>query len=112
MPKKDNVPSAKSEGEEIFLLHCKAYKLEPQREVELIPNRKCRFDFYFRERDLAVEIEGATRFGLSRHSRGEGFEDDCRKYNAAAHLGIKVMRFTTNMVRTGEAIDAVRAALA
>ena len=50
MPKKNNVPSAKSEGEEMFLLHCKAYKLEPQREVELIPNRKCRFDFYFRER--------------------------------------------------------------
>jgi hypothetical protein len=31
------------------------------REVELIPGRKWRFDFYFQEKDLAVEIEGALQ---------------------------------------------------
>jgi len=75
--------------------------------VELIPGRKWRFDFYFRERNLAVEIEGATKYGKSRHSRGEGFENDCRKYNAASLAGFKLLRFTTAMVRSAEAIDMV-----
>ena len=77
----------------------------------LIPDRKWRFDFYFPERDLAVEIEGGTLFGKSRHSRGDGFEADARKYNTAALAGIKVLRFSTAMVTRGEAIDIVRAAL-
>ena len=96
-----------STGEETFLLHCQAYKLTPVREAELIPGRKWRFDFYFTGHNLAVEIEGSTAFGNSRHSRGKGFENDARKYNAAALAGIKVLRFTTAMVVSGEAIDAV-----
>jgi len=55
-----------------------------------------------------VEIEGGTRFGKSRHSRGDGFERDARKYNAAALLGWRILRFTTAMVISGEAIDVVR----
>ena len=106
------LPSAKSEGEETFWLHCRAHNLTPIREAKLIDGRHFRFDFYFPEKGgLAVEIEGSTRFGLSRHSRGDGFEQDCRKYNAAALAHIRVLRFTTAMVRSGEAIDAVRAAL-
>ena len=105
------LPQSKSVGEETFALQCQAYKLQPQREVELIPERKFRFDFYFREKDLAVEIEGGTSFGKSRHSRGEGFINDCRKYNAAALAGIKLLRFTTAMVESGEAIDTVRSIL-
>jgi very-short-patch-repair endonuclease len=75
------------------------------------PGRKYRFDFYFREKDLAVEIEGGTAFGRSRHSYGLGFEEDARKYNAAALLGIKVLRFSTAMVKSAEAIDTVRETL-
>lgn len=105
------LPAPKSEGEETLAQHCKAYHLEPQREVELLPGRKWRFDFYFTAKDLAVEIDGSTKFGKSRHSRGEGYEGDCRKLNAAALAGIKVLRFTTAMVKSGEAIDTIRAVL-
>jgi very-short-patch-repair endonuclease len=101
------IPQELSEGEETFALHCKAHNLNPEHEVELIPGRKWRFDFYFRERNLAVEIEGATKYGKSRHSRGEGFENDCRKYNAASLAGFKLLRFTTAMVRSAEAIGMV-----
>jgi len=101
-----------SVGEETFLLHCRAYKLrEPEREVILVPGRKWRVDFYWPSHRLAVEIEGSTQFGKSRHSRGQGFENDARKYNTLSLMGIKVMRFTTSMVQSGEAIDTVRAAL-
>ena len=102
------VPRAPSIGEETFALHCKAYQLFPEREVQLFPGRQWRFDFWFRDRGIAVEIEGGTSFGKSRHSRGDGFEQDARKYNAAAIAGICVLRFTTKMVESGEAIDTVR----
>jgi very-short-patch-repair endonuclease len=98
-------------GEATFAMHCKAYGLEPKREVCLIPGRKFRFDFYFAGKDLAVEIEGGTFYGKSRHSTGPGFEKDCEKYNTAALAGIKVLRFTTRMVNSGYAIDSVRQAL-
>jgi very-short-patch-repair endonuclease len=109
--KATKLPKELSEGEETFNLQCQVHRLEPLREIELIPGRKWRFDFYFRERDLAIEIEGGTKFGKGRHSHGDGFEGDCRKYNAAAMLGIKVMRFSTAMVRSGEAINTVLAAV-
>ncbi len=54
---------------------------------------------------IAIEIEGGTRFGNSRHSRGSGFERDCEKYNLATSLGWRVYRFTTAMVERGEAIN-------
>jgi very-short-patch-repair endonuclease len=99
-----------SEGEAEFLLHCQAYKLEPVSEYRFHPLRKWRFDFFFPADSLAVEIEGGT-WSNGRHSRGKGFEEDIRKYNAAAKMGIIVLRFTTAMVKSGEAIDEVRSAL-
>lgn len=101
-----------SPGEEEFALHCRAYGLTPVREYRFTPTRKFKFDFAWPDLMLAVEIEGGTRFGRSRHSRGDGFERDCVKYNLAALEGWKVLRFTTQMVHSGEAINTVREVLA
>ena len=102
------IPQALSTGEETFALQCQAYRLEPWREMVLIPGRKWRVDFYFGEpHRVAVEIEGATRYGKSRHSRGHGFENDARKYNSLARAGILLLRYSTAMVISGEAIDEV-----
>ena len=101
-----------SPGEEEFVLHCRAYGLEPVREYAFTPTRKFKFDFAWPHIRLAVEIEGGTKFGRSRHSRGDGFELDCVKYNLAALEGWRVLRFSTRMVRSGEAIDTVRDVLA
>lgn len=103
------IPKALSSGEELFALHCKSYGLQPEREYHFFMARKWAFDFAWPDRKLAVEIEGGTAFGKSRHSQGEGFANDCRKYNHAVVLGWYVLRFTTAMVTSGEAIDAVRA---
>lgn len=105
---RNGIPNELSMGEEAFAHHCRQYNLEPEREVCLIPGRKYRFDFWFEKQNIAVEIEGATRFGKSRHSQGDGFEDDARKYNTAALAGIRVLRFSTAMVLSAEAIDTVR----
>ncbi len=71
---------------------------------------KWRFDFAWPEKRLAVEIEGGT-YTRGRHQRPVGFADDCRKYNHAALLGWRVLRFTGDMVRSGEGVDLVRIAL-
>ena len=102
------IPQRLSEGEETFAFHCRAHNLEPEREVMLIPGRKWRVDFYFGgPYRLAIEVEGGTSFGKSRHSRGEGFEHDARKYNALARAGIMLLRYSTRMVIKGEAINEV-----
>jgi very-short-patch-repair endonuclease len=99
-----------SAGEETFALHCKAYGLQPERELAFHPKRKWRFDFAFPGYRLAVEIEGGT-WARGRHSRGSGYLKDCEKYNTAAMMGWKVLRYPTQLVMDGTAIEQVREAL-
>lgn len=92
-----------------------------------------RFDFYYGKHGFAIEVEGGT-FGRpvkchrcygyvkrkiggnrwvviregGRHNTGKGHEDDCKKYNVAESLGIRVFRFTTGMIKRGEAIEFIR----
>ncbi len=102
------VPRPASAGEETFALHCRAYGLLPVREYVFHPKRRWRFDFAFPEHKLSIEIEGGVN---GRHQRRAGFEADCVKYAHAAVMGWLVMRFTTNMVMNGQAIDFVLAFL-
>lgn len=96
-------PQPLSPGEEAFALHCRVEGLEPIREFQFHRTRKWRFDFYFPEKKLAVEVEGG--YG-GRHQR-TGFATDMQKYNAAASMGIMVLRFTTRDVLRGDAIAQV-----
>jgi hypothetical protein len=102
-----SIPKALSVGEETFALQCKAYNLKPVREYKFC-ERGWRFDFAWPDIQLAVEVEGGTRYGRSRHSTGVGFEQDADKYNRAAREGWMVLRYTTRMVNTGQAIVEVR----
>ena len=74
------------------------------------PARQWRFDFAFPLLRLAVEVDGGT-WNNGRHVHGSGFEEDCRKLNTAALAGWTVLRFTGDMVETGEAILAVAEAV-
>lgn len=82
----------------------------PQHEYAFASNRKWRFDFAWPDKMLAVEIEGGT-WTQGRHSRPKGFAEDCQKYNHAALLGWRVLRYTGDMVRKEEAVEQVRIAL-
>lgn len=108
MRTKYGIPKTLSAGEETFALHCQVEHLSPVREHKFHPERKWRFDFFFPERKLAVEIEGGVG---GRHQRIGGFTKDCDKYNAATLMGIAVLRYTTSMVISGQAIDDVLKAL-
>jgi very-short-patch-repair endonuclease len=70
---------------------------EPIREHRFARPRQWRFDFAWTDEMLAVEIEGGT-WVRGAHSRGAHFESDATKYNTAAALGWRVLRFTTDMV--------------
>jgi very-short-patch-repair endonuclease len=103
------IPRILSEGEETFALHCQAYLHpvdQPVREHQFC-NRKWRFDFAWPSKKVAVEVEGGTSFGKSRHSKGAGFERDAEKYNRAAREGWIVLRYSTRMVIAGDAINEV-----
>jgi very-short-patch-repair endonuclease len=73
-------------------------------EHQFHPARKWRFDFAWPAMKLAIEVEGGTTSGKSRHSKGKGFDDDCEKYNTASAMGWTLFRFSSNLIKSGKAI--------
>lgn len=106
-----SLPEAKmSKGEETFMLHCRVHGLRPEREYRFDPVRRWRVDFAFPEAKLAIEVEGGVWQG-GRHVRGAGYSKDLEKYNALTQAGWRLLRYTTGMVSSGEAINGVLAAI-
>jgi hypothetical protein len=105
-------PKPLSEGEELFALNCKVLRIPFEREFVFDPSRKWKADFYIRapHKELIVEIEGGTWSG-GRHVRPAGFEADIAKYNRAAILGYTVLRYSTSMVKRGDAMEDLEAIL-
>lgn len=96
-----------SKLEETFALHIKEAKLiEPIREYAFAKPRRWRFDFAWPDQKLAVEIEGGV-WTNGRHTRGSGFIADSEKYNTAALLGWKVLRFHGGAVKDGSAVNTI-----
>ncbi len=108
------IPKALSKGEECLALHLKTAGIEFEREVRFAPPRKWRFDFLLKEPltypplRIAIEVDGGTARGASRHSFGKGYEKDTEKQNTAAVMGFYVLIFTTRQVVSGEAIKFLR----
>lgn len=94
------------EAELAFQFRCEKI-VEPVSEHRFHPTRKWRFDFSWPDLMLAVEVEGGV-YANGRHTRGKGFEGDCRKYGAAMELGWTIYRCTTNMVKSGEAVSTIK----
>ena len=74
--------------------------IEFEEEFRFDKKRKFRFDFILKpiKVKIAVEIEGGTFMGNSRHGFGKGFENDCLKYNLAALQGWLILRYTPNLI--------------
>ena len=89
---------------------------QPLREYRFHANRKWRFDFCWKEKLVACEVEGGiwmqTDTGRSKgHAHPKRFENDCEKYNEAALYGWLLIRVTPDMVRDGRAMDWLERAL-
>jgi len=97
--------------EEQFAVQLRAAGLpEPVREYRFAPPRRFRFDAAWPDLRVAVEIDGGVWSG-GRHTRGSGFLRDCEKLNLAALAGWVVLRFSGDLVRSGEAVRMVTIAL-
>ena len=95
-----------SVGESELVIQLKALKIEFEREFKFHPKRKWRADFHLVEKMILVEVEGGIWSG-GRHTRGKGYLGDMEKYNAATVMGYRVIRFSTEQVKSGLAIEQI-----
>lgn len=82
------------------------YDIRYEREYPTPWNRKSRFDFYLPDMNLAIEIQGGT-WMAGRHTRGKGYQEDCKKMRRADQNGIRIWWFTTHDVVCGDAIREI-----
>lgn len=120
-----DAPPGMTDLEQNFLFQVRAAGWPtPEYNQRLVPRRRYQCDFVWRDYQLVVEVEGGThaRRGAKRcpacgqtptgrHTTAKGYAEDCRKYNALALLGYRVLRFTTEMIRSGEALGVLERAL-
>lgn len=98
--------------EDTLVFHIRAKRLpEPEREVQLFKDRRWRYDLVWRPQMLTVEVDGGT-WVRGAHSRGWGQRRDAEKQNRAVLEGWAVLRFTSDMVMSGEAVATLVQALA
>ena len=83
----------KAVGEMAIILKVRFPDLQVTEEHVFHPTRKWRFDFAIVEKKIAIEYEGIFN-GKSRHTTVDGYTGDTEKYNEAAKLGWKVLRYT------------------
>ena len=95
-----------SEGESLLSLQLKALKIAFEREFKFCQDRKWRADFHLVGKMILIEVEGGIWSG-GRHTRGKGYLGDMEKYNSATALGYQVIRFSTEQVKSGLAIQQI-----
>ena len=95
-----------SVGESELVIQLKALKIEFEQEFKFHAKRKWRADFHITGKKLLVEVEGGIWSG-GRHTRGKGYLGDMEKYNAATVMGYRVIRFSTEQVKSGLAIQQI-----
>ena len=74
--------------------------IEYAREYLFCDGRRWKFDYALPQYKIAIEVEGGLWI-QGRHNRAPGMIADMEKYNEAAMLGWKVLRYTpedTNLV--------------
>ena len=84
----------------------KTLKIDFEQEFKFHPERKWKADFHLIDKKILVEVEGGIWSG-GRHTRGKGYLGDMEKYNAATMMGFQVIRFSTDQVKSGHAIQQI-----
>lgn len=95
-----------SVGEVTLATHLRGCMINFEQEYKFHPERKWRADFFITGTNILIEVEGGIWSG-GRHTRGKGYLGDMEKYNAAAMMGFKVLRFDTQQVKSGLAIKQI-----
>jgi len=72
---------------------------ELEKEHYFDPERQWRADYLHRPTMTLIELEGGA-WTNGRHVRGQGFINDCLKYNRAGILGYRLVRIPTGYATT------------
>ncbi|WP_445406212.1 DUF559 domain-containing protein [Acinetobacter seifertii] len=97
-----------SEGETVLATHLRACKIGFEQEYKFHLKRKWRADFLITGTKILVEVEGGVWIaGGGSHTRGKGYIGDMEKYNSAAMMGFTVLRFSTEQVKSGLAVQQI-----
>ena len=101
--KKERVQSV---GEATLAIHLKAKNIQFEQEFLFHPTRKWRADFHIVGQKLLIEVEGGI-WSNGRHTRAKGYLDDMEKYNAVQVSGYRLLRFSTEQVKSGLAVRKI-----
>jgi very-short-patch-repair endonuclease len=93
-------------GESLLANQLRVLKISFEQEYKFHPKRKWRADFHIVGKKILVEVEGGVWSG-GRHTRGNGYIGDMEKYNAAVVMGYQVLRFSTEQVKSGLAVQQI-----
>lgn len=78
----------------------------PEAEFKFHPTRKWRFDYAYPKLKIGIECDGAV-WSQGRHTRGSGYIKDMEKFNAAAILGWRILKYTPDQLGSN-AIDDLK----
>ena len=92
---------------ESFDFQLRAAGIEFEREYKFHPKRKWKYDFSIVGCRLLIDCDGGQWKQGTGHNTGTGRERDCTKDAEAVLLGWTVLRFPTNMIDDGRALDYV-----
>lgn len=112
-PAKKPAKAKKAPRLDFFPDACHLYDLpRPVPEYRFHPVRKWRIDYYFEAngRRVGLEVEGGI-YVMGRHTRGAGFKGDMEKYNAAAGMGITIVRVVPGDLLKTETFNLVKKTL-
>lgn len=74
---------------------------QPRPEYVFAPPRKFRFDFAWRQRKIAIEVDGGIYARRPSHHSLRGILRDMEKQNLATMLGWRVLRYTPQQIEAG-----------
>lgn len=93
-----------------FAFQLTASQINHKREYLAIPGRRFRYDFYITYGwggRLLVELQGGVYQYKPSHASAGGIRRDAEKSNLATLHGYKLLKFTSDMVASGEALRMV-----
>lgn len=85
-------------------------KIAYREEFRFEPKRRWKADFLVD--NFLVEIVGGLWMKRGGHSQGQAQLDDMEKFNHAAKLGYRVLQFSPDQVKNGDAIGFIEQVLA
>ena len=98
---------AKREALELeFATQLRGIHLDVERQFSL-PGFRYRWDFCLRSWMLLLEIQGGTWIG-GKHTRGQGYQDDCTKARLALLYGWKTAWLTAEDIHSGRGLGFIQ----